>query len=180
MYIWNIRTLGISHLQPKVWHALLLFPQIYKNLCERLTNEIICHDPRSDDRNRDARYLSTFKKCPDGRDICLPVFDGKVVPVLTQGFLPTESGLWDKQTWFSIYQFLETAGKSYMRILRSSQFNLILWFPAIRVCIRSPLHYNRFLIVWDMFSWLSVQAGLKRPHCLRVLYPPCFHVFCFF
>ena len=71
---------------PKVWHALLLFPQIYKNLCERLTNEIICHDPRSDDRNRDERYLSTFKKCPDGRDICLPVFDGIVVPVLTQGF----------------------------------------------------------------------------------------------
>ena len=46
----------------QVWHALLLFPQIYKNLCERLTNEIICHDPRSDDRNRDERYLSTFKK----------------------------------------------------------------------------------------------------------------------
>lgn len=46
----------------QVWHALLLFPQIYNQLCMRLTNEIICHDPRSDDENHAGRYLFTFKK----------------------------------------------------------------------------------------------------------------------
>jgi len=46
----------------QVWHALLLFPQIYNQLCIRLTNEIICHDPRSDDENHAGRYLFTFKQ----------------------------------------------------------------------------------------------------------------------
>ena len=46
----------------QVWHALLLFPQIYYQLCVRLTNEIICHDPRSDDENQAERYSFTFKK----------------------------------------------------------------------------------------------------------------------
>mmetsp|Transcript_7964 Transcript_7964/g.13774 ORF Transcript_7964/g.13774 Transcript_7964/m.13774 type:complete len:284 (-) Transcript_7964:325-1176(-) len=46
----------------QIWHALLLFPQIYNQLCMRLTNEIICHDPRSDDENHAGRYLFTFKQ----------------------------------------------------------------------------------------------------------------------
>lgn len=46
----------------QVWHALLLFPQIYYKFCMRLTNEIICHDPRSSDENQAQRYLLTFKK----------------------------------------------------------------------------------------------------------------------
>lgn len=44
----------------QVWHALLLFPQIYYQLCMRLTNDIICHDPRSFDQNQAERYLFTF------------------------------------------------------------------------------------------------------------------------
>eukprot|EP00435_Cladocopium_sp_Y103_P037886 s1290_g10.t1 len=46
----------------QVWHALLLFPQIYYHLCMRLTADIICHDPRSFDKNQAGRYLFTFKK----------------------------------------------------------------------------------------------------------------------
>ena len=46
----------------QVWHALLLFPQTYHQLCMRLVNEMICHDPRSDDRNQTERYSLTFKK----------------------------------------------------------------------------------------------------------------------
>ena len=46
----------------QVWHALLLFPQTYYQLCMRLTNELICHDPRSVDENQGSRYSMTFKK----------------------------------------------------------------------------------------------------------------------
>ena len=46
----------------QVWHALLLFPQIYYQLCISLSNEMICHDPRSDDKNQAKRYMLTFKK----------------------------------------------------------------------------------------------------------------------
>ena len=46
----------------QVWHALLLFPQIYYQLCMSLCNEVICHDPRSDDKNQEKRYMLTFKK----------------------------------------------------------------------------------------------------------------------
>eukprot|EP00435_Cladocopium_sp_Y103_P039673 s637_g10.t1 len=46
----------------QVWHALLLFPQIYYQLCISLSNEMICHDPRSDDKNQEKRYMLTFKK----------------------------------------------------------------------------------------------------------------------
>lgn len=60
-------TCGGAQLSPswevdQVWHALLLFPQIYYQLCMRLTNEIICHDPRSADEDQAGRYSFTFKK----------------------------------------------------------------------------------------------------------------------
>lgn len=44
-----------------IWHAMLLFPQIYYKLCMSLTGELICHDPRSD-QNQQDRYLMTYKK----------------------------------------------------------------------------------------------------------------------
>lgn len=94
---------------------------------------------------------------------------------------PMESGLGTSKHGFRFSSW-RLFGKSllYMRILWSFQFNLILSFPAIRVCIRSPLHYNRFLILfWGMYSGLSVQAALKWPHCLRILYPTCFPAYFF-
>eukprot|EP00438_Fugacium_kawagutii_P023747 Skav231436 [mRNA] locus=scaffold330:253158:255193:+ [translate_table: standard] len=46
----------------QVWHALLLFPQVYHQICMRLASKIICHDPRSGDGNRAERYSLTIKE----------------------------------------------------------------------------------------------------------------------
>ena len=54
--------LSPSHEVDQVWHALMLFPQVYQNLCSELTGELICHDPRSNDESHVGRYCLTFKK----------------------------------------------------------------------------------------------------------------------
>ena len=54
----------------EVWHALMMFPQVYQALCQSLASEMICHDPRSKDAFQPERYHFTFKMCLGRKFAC--------------------------------------------------------------------------------------------------------------